>query len=120
MAKADEPEVVFNVAGILASLTGAYRRRMEAVGELVAKDAQRRAPRSPGAGHAKGGGHAADTVTYQVSVEDGAIEARVGATKAGWYLVFAETGTSKQKASPWLRPAVDANRGEIARILKAD
>lgn len=110
----------WNVRAFEARLRGRLELVMAEIGELVARDARKRAPRSRGSGHMAGGGHAADTITHVESSEPAAVVTRVGAGKAGWYLTFAETGTSHSKAQPWLRPALKTNKRTIVRMLGGD
>ncbi len=109
------PKVDWHAEAWMAALVAKLAVNMEAVGAYVAAEA--RAPRAPGTGHAGGGAHAADTITHKVSAERGAVTVRVGATNAGWYLSFHETGTSKMAASPWLRPAIFGNSAKILELL---
>jgi HK97 gp10 family phage protein len=108
-------------ADIMAALTGiqtgfgeeALQEAALAGGEVVRKEASRLAPRSKGKGHHPDGGHAADHLVIEVASRSGMAEAKVGPDKGGWYLKFAETGTSKQPARSFLRKALDEKREEV-------
>lgn len=65
-------------------------------------------------------GKAAATITSQVrQVEGQGATVAVGPTRSGFYLQFAEWGTSKQPARPFMRPAWDSHRSEILSGLGA-
>jgi HK97 gp10 family phage protein len=93
----------------------------EAVADLLyavepMRDAARRlAPRAPRPSH--GPQHAAETITMAPVDGPAFATVAVGPGPAGWYLRFAELGTSKQAARPWLRPAFDANLGAVVGRL---
>lgn len=117
MAATGKPEVTWHAEAWMAALLVKLARNMDAVGAYVAQEAKARAPRAAGAGHAGGGAHAADSITYKVSPDRRAITVRVGATNAGWYLGFHEIGTSKMAAHPWLRPVIFGNADKILELL---
>lgn len=91
--------------------------RADAIGQLVTDDMRSRAPRAAGPGHMPGGGHAADSIAYEVTTEPDLIRIRSGAPDGAFYLLFAEEGTSHQPATPWARPAVFENGPAILRTL---
>ena len=94
----------------LAQISGVIVKRMELVGEYTAEQARTRAP--------KWRGILRSDITYNVSVKGLEIECRVGAKKRAYWGYFAELGTKRQAAHPWLRPSVWGNAQEILRILR--
>lgn len=131
MARKSVSVTVEGGADIIAALTNlkadlgeaALQEAALAGAEIVRVDATLRAPRSVGPGTYPGGGHAADHIIVKLSDKPGEAAALVGPDKDGWYLRFAETGTSKKPADPWLRPALDENKEAVesamAAVLKA-
>jgi HK97 gp10 family phage protein len=87
--------------------------------EIVRTDASLRAPRSQGAGSYPDGGHAADHIITKTSEKPGEVSARVGPDKNAFYINFYETGTSKVRARPFLRPALDENKDKILEAMAA-
>lgn len=49
---------------------------------------------------------------------NGDIVARVGVKPLSFYGMFAEFGTSRQAARPWLRPAFDSQREQVAKAIQ--
>lgn len=76
--------------------------------EVVRADAERRAPRG-------------ETLLLSGSMkaewDSRTKRARVGPGREAYYGFFQEFGTSRHPAQPFLRPALDANRGEVLRIV---
>lgn len=96
----------WNAATFKAKVRAGVADAFEAVGPAIATVAKSRVPRSKGAGGASGGGHAADTITYTVTISTNAVTLRVGAGPGAFYLGFFEKGTSKMAARPWLWPSI--------------
>jgi HK97 gp10 family phage protein len=82
------------------------------IGQPIAQDMAAHAPRAQGKGHAGGGQHAADLIlalpTPDKRSTKGVAEIEIGMTKKGWYLRFAEFGTYREGARPFMRPTWDA------------
>ena len=109
--------------GLLRKLDGmpysvakrAIARALRKGAEPIREEAARLAPRDDDPTH---GGHAADTM--MISVQDqsaiGAV-AKIGASKAGFYLGQQETGNINHPAQAHLRPALDAKQREAEEIL---
>lgn len=74
-------------------------RGLEHVGEQVAERAAQSAPKDSGEGAAS------------IRAERVGDEVRVSWDRDHFYLLFAEVGTSRQPARPFLRPALDAQYG---------
>lgn len=68
---------------------------LEAYGEAVVPDAQRDAPKRTGEGAA--------SIHYEIDHDSKGAVVRIGWDAAHWYMIFAELGTSKQAAHPFLR-----------------
>jgi HK97 gp10 family phage protein len=107
----------WNARAFLAGVVTRLAANADNAGRHLAGQAASRAPRAPGEGHAGGGKHAADTVTYKVRATPRGIELRVGATHDGWYLALKEVGTSQMAAEPWLRPVIFGQRAEVVRLI---
>lgn len=72
---------------------------LQDVGDEVADVARGKAPKRTGAG--------AESIHAEVEVDDEGGFADVSWDSDHYYLGFAETGTSHQPATPFLRPALD-------------
>jgi hypothetical protein len=75
----------------------------------IADDARPAAPRSDGAGHARGQ-HAADQIRGEVVAVPEGWEGRVGWTRPAYYLYMHEKGWKHKPERPFLRPAVERRR----------
>lgn len=75
---------------------------VEEVGGMVADNAAAAAPKLTGAGAA--------SIHAEVDADDQSVYADVSWTPDRYYLYFAEVGTSRQPATPFLRPALDSTR----------
>lgn len=95
----------------------ALQEAVEAGAEIVRDRASQLAPRSKGAGKHPKGGHAADRLLVVASGKPGEAAAKIGPDAGGWYLQFAETGTTKHPARPFLRPALDETRDETRQAM---
>lgn len=84
-------------------------RLMERVTGDIADDARPGAPRSDGAGHARGQ-HAADTIRGEVLATAAGWEGRVGWPRPAYYLLMHEKGWVHKAAKPFLRPAARRRR----------
>lgn len=73
---------------------------LQDVGDLVADGARTLAPQRTGEGAA--------SIHAEVEVDDESGFADVSWDRDHFYMGFAETGTSHQPATPFLRPALDA------------
>lgn len=84
-------------------------------GHVVRSDASRRAP-------IKTGNLRASMTVESVSSSRDHAEVAVGPSRHAPYGIFVEFGTRRMSAQPYLRPALDANRGrvrsEIGQALK--
>lgn len=98
--------------GSLVKSKNVIARALRAGAEPIREEAGRRAPRGDEAPHA------ADTMTTVVSDQtaEGAI-AKVGPSKAGFYLSFHEWGTAHMSAQPFLRPAFDEKQDEALKLV---
>jgi len=85
-------------AGVLAGL--------EAVGILVEGDSIERCPVDTG--------YLKNSLTHQVKPVESAV--RIGTNST--YAEFPEFGTRRQKAQPYLRPALDENTNNIIQLFK--
>ncbi len=85
------------------------RRVMQDVVDDIADAARPNAPRSTGAGHAKGQ-HAAELIKGEVFEAPEGWEGRVGWTRPAYYLYMHEKGWVHKSARPFLRPAVQRRR----------
>jgi HK97 gp10 family phage protein len=72
------------------------------LGEKIVADAQRDAPKRTGAGAA--------SIAYEIDHDSKGAVVRVSWDKDHWYMIFAEVGTSKETARPFLRPAAEKHR----------
>ena len=70
----------------------------------------------------KPGGHLAQGIKIRLmrSTAPGHERVRIGVKEALWYGTFPEYGTSKMAARPFMRPALDTQKNEALRILKAE
>lgn len=83
-------------------------------GAIIAASARQKAPRSRSP---KSKGHAADSIAARVSSSTTSrASIKVGPADWGFYLQFLEFGTSKLRAKPWLRPAMDEHKSEAIRV----
>jgi HK97 gp10 family phage protein len=73
------------------------RLALKKVGDSVAERAAQAAPKRTGGG--------AESIHAEEAVDG---EVRVGWDRDHFYMLFAEVGTSKHAARPFLRPALDA------------
>lgn len=85
----------------------------ERVGAMLADRIAARTPRSSGAGHMPGGGHAADSATHIVSKIAEGVRISVGFPEDAFYMGFREQGTSHQAAQPVVRPTVLESKNDI-------
>jgi hypothetical protein len=92
-------------------------RNAEGAGQDLVQKISGRTPRSAGAGHLPGGGHAADAVGYEVSKIPEGVRLRVGYQKRAFYKLFSELGTSRQAASPTVVPTVLESKQAIVSKL---
>jgi HK97 gp10 family phage protein len=72
------------------------------VGKRIAEDAAAAAPKQTGAG--------ARSIHHEIGYDTDGAYVRVSWTKERFYMAFAELGTSKQNATPFLRPAATRPR----------
>lgn len=107
------PELLAAFAQLPAAIgRTAVQNAMKDVVKPMVEDMQSAAPKLTGA--------AAATITSQVrQVEGQGATVAVGPTRSGFYLQFAEWGTSKQPARPFMRPAWDSHQHDILRGLGA-
>ena len=75
---------------------------LDRVGELIANDARDAAPKRTGA--------MADSITHEIVRDSGGLSVRVSWDSEHFYGIFAELGTSKETARPFLRPAALKHR----------
>lgn len=85
------------------------RSVMQRVVDAIADDARSDAPRSGGAGHARGQ-HGADLIAGEVVAAAGGWRGRVGWTGPAYYLYMHEKGWVHRSARPFLRPAAERRR----------
>lgn len=78
----------------------------------IADDASRGAPRSEGAGHARGT-HGADNIVGVVDRVPEGWRGRVGWYRKAYYLGFHEKGTQHMPARPFLVPAAERRRASL-------
>jgi HK97 gp10 family phage protein len=75
---------------------------LENIGKAIANDARAAAPKQTGKG--------ARSIHHEVGVDSDGAYVRVSWSKEAFYMQFAELGTSKQNATPFLRPAATRPR----------
>ena len=94
---------------------GILRDALLAAAEPIRDEARALAPVSEGSG-----GHLAFGIKIRLmkNTAEGRERVRIGVKEGLWYGVFPEYGTSRMAAQPFMRPAVDSQRGEALRILK--
>lgn len=80
----------------------AARALLEHVGELIAADAAQAAPKRTGRG--------AESIHGEVVEAADGLRVRVSWDVDHFYMSFAETGTSRETARPFLRPAATKRR----------
>lgn len=81
---------------------------------LILKLAQRLAPRDP----KTPGDRIPDSMKISIRQPTATYAvAEIGPTGSGFVGIFAEKGTKKQRARPWLAPAFDQKVGEAYRVL---
>lgn len=85
--------------------SGAWRERMQQIGDAIADDARDHAP----VGHPSKGGAA--SIHAETVLEPTGWEARVSWEKRKFWMYFSEKGTVHMAARPFLRPALDRARG---------
>jgi HK97 gp10 family phage protein len=78
------------------------RAMLEHVGELIASDAAAGAPKRTGRG--------AESIRGDVVEAPDGLRVRVSWDRDHFYMSFAETGTSREPARPFLRPAATKRR----------
>ena len=94
---------------VLARIAGRVVQNMDAACQMVAEDARGRVP--------KGRPELVKYIDYTVTAEGNTVEGRVGVKKHAYWGRFIELGTSKMAAKPFLRPAVQANKAEIVKLI---
>jgi len=78
--------------------------------EVVREDASRRAPRRTGK-------LSQSIIIESAEVDPDYISVKIGPNKEAFYGTFVEKGTSKMHAKPFLRPAWDANKENVKKII---
>jgi HK97 gp10 family phage protein len=78
--------------------------------EIVREDASRRAPRRTGK-------LSQSIIIESAEVEPDYVSVKIGPNKEAFYGRFVEMGTSKMPAKPFLRPAWDANKENVKKII---
>lgn len=59
-----------------------------------------------------------NSITHSVDVEDGTVVARAGSTITNPnYGSYLETGTSRMRPRPWIRPSLDEDEEDIKSLL---
>lgn len=81
---------------------------MEKACFLVESDAKRYCPRKTGRLRA--------SITHEIETGKDRVTGRVGTNVK--YGVYQEYGTSKMSGQPYLRPALEKNKGKIKQLLK--
>lgn len=112
------PELRAKLMAMQAQATAAMKEATLAGAEVVREEASVLAPRRAQATKA---GHMADHITAQLmrSTSPLHVRVRIGPDKAHWYGRFAETGTVKMAARPFLRPALDTKHQQALAEFKA-
>jgi HK97 gp10 family phage protein len=88
---------------IKKALTEAERRALEKVGMFVESEAQENAPVDTG--------RLRNSITHEIEGRYAVIGSNVE------YAPHVELGTSRAKAQPYLRPAIEENRDTIKKII---
>lgn len=78
------------------------KNAVDQLGEEVAADARQAAPKRTGEG--------AQSIRHDVVQGRDGWEARISWDRDHFYMMFAELGTSRQAATPFLRPALQKRR----------
>lgn len=94
-----------NLYGVLSNLNEAEKHTLNNIGTFVTAEAQLRATVLTG--------KMRRSTTFDIA---GKNEVDVGATKEAPYAVFVEKGTSKQRAQPFIEPAVMDNIEKLEDI----
>lgn len=110
-------KVTWRADEVVAEIEAQLLRNADKAGADLADKISSRTPRSAGAGHLPGGGHAADAVTYEVTKIPEGVRLSVGYEKRAFYRVFAEVGTSRQAASPVVLPTVLESKDSVISTL---
>lgn len=99
---------------LLASVSGRLVQNMEVAAKFAADDARRRV-----ASHRRSGRLEANIVDVVsvVTARGQTVTGWVGVKRKAYWGWFLEMGTRRQRAWPFLRPAVFNNAREIVRIL---
>lgn len=99
-------ELKSNVDKIEAEFQKAKQRALEKIGILVEGRAAKNAPVDTG--------RLRNSITHETEQDYAIIGTNVE------YAPYQELGTSKMKAQPYLRPAVDQSQGDIKKILEQE
>jgi HK97 gp10 family phage protein len=75
---------------------------LEKIGKAIANDARVLAPKQTGAG--------ARSIDHEIGFDERGAYVRISWDKRHFYMQFAEFGTSRQAATPFLRPAAATPR----------
>ena len=95
-----------NLNNVLSALNTAKRQTTEAIGLYVEGEAKVRCP--------------VDTGNLRSSISHGSDEEKATIGTNVEYAVNVEKGTSKQKAQPYLTPAVENNIGKIEELARRE
>lgn len=89
---------------------------LQAAAKIIQESASQKAPRRTGT-------LASNIEVGKVNLTASGGEIPVGPNKKAFYGMFVEVGTSKMRAQPYLRPAIDESKGaatsEFTKVLKA-
>lgn len=92
-----------NEDGVNALVADVAADALKSAADAVAEAAKRRAPRRTGRG--------ADSIRAE---RTGPTDFKVSWDQKHFYMQFAELGTEKERARPFLRPALDSIGGRVA------
>lgn len=97
----------FDEAELEITHSGAWRERLQDIGDDIARDAREHAP----VGRPSKGGAA--SIHCETALTPAGWEARIGWEKRKFWMYFREEGTVYQTARPFLRPALERARGNV-------
>ncbi len=106
---------IFGLGALISRLSGASlgdgtKRGVENAAAHLTREIQARAPVDTG--------HLRDSYDYRVEGSGNRVVAHVGTNVD--YAIHQEFGTVYQSGTPHVRPAIEANRGELVRMMGED
>jgi len=106
-----EKELLRKLKSLPKEIAGEHLERAVLEGaEIIREEASNRAPRRTGK-------LAANIVTEVEEKEKNRATVNIGPAKEVFYGLFVERGTSKMRAKPFLRPAIDEKKEEAEKAI---